>query len=306
MLLQTIVLLTMTQPTVALQPALLAWQRALAGAGAYCTATVVTSPMDVVKTRAQAAKGTQSSSLLVATQMLRKEGMLAFFAGLTPALLMAPAAMVQYTLIDPLRAQLPLYAAALIAGALDITIKCPFDRLKTQMQTNREGTMMSLLLSTVKASGIRGLWAGYAATLVRDLPYLVIKWVVYFQVQLVLQLGPLALIAVEARNLVAGAIAGGVAATAVTPADVIKTRLQVASASGAPAPSSLAIARSVVAEEGVLGLFRGIGPRLTRIPFYTAVTLATFDGIKSYFIHMQSASTGIVAAAAAVATKSEL
>ena len=47
MLLQAIVILTMTQPTVALQPALLAWQRALAGAGAYCTATVVTSPMDV-------------------------------------------------------------------------------------------------------------------------------------------------------------------------------------------------------------------------------------------------------------------
>jgi len=50
--------------------------------------------------------------------MLQKEGAHAFFAGISPALMMAPAAMVQYTLIDPLRAQMPLYAAALIAGAL--------------------------------------------------------------------------------------------------------------------------------------------------------------------------------------------
>ena len=30
-------------------PAILAWQRAVAGAGAYCAATLVSSPLDVVK-----------------------------------------------------------------------------------------------------------------------------------------------------------------------------------------------------------------------------------------------------------------
>ena len=103
------------------------------------------------------------------------------------------------------------------------------------------------------------------------------------QVQVLLSLGPLSSIAVQARNLIAGAIAGGVAATAVTPADVVKTRLQIASSTGV-APSAFSVARSVVAEDGVAGLFRGIGPRLARIPFYTAVTLATFEGIKSVFL----------------------
>ncbi len=72
----------------------------------------------MVKTRSQASKSEKRPSWQVAAQMLQKEGAHAFFAGISPALMMAPAAMVQYTLIDPLRAQMPLYAAALIAGAL--------------------------------------------------------------------------------------------------------------------------------------------------------------------------------------------
>ena len=38
-----------------------------------------------------------------------------------------------------------------------------------------------------------------------------------------------------------------------------------------------------VAEGGVGALFRGLGPRLLRIPIYTAITLATFDFVKDAF-----------------------
>ena len=77
---------------------------------------------------------------------------------------------------------MPLVLAAAIAGALDITIKCPFDQLKTKLQATVSGAKVSasaLLLNTWRSEGVRGLWAGYGATLVRDLPYLIIKWIVY-------------------------------------------------------------------------------------------------------------------------------
>ena len=109
--------------------------------------------------------------------------------------------------------------------------------------------------------------------------------------QSLFSLGPLVSFASEARNLAAGAIAGGVAATAVTPADVIKTRMQVShGVATATAPSSAGVARSVLSESGMRGFFRGIGPRLARIPFYTAVTLATFELIKEAFLSHASAS----------------
>lgn len=315
-LFKVLVLLTMAHAAVSLQAVaqqatLHAWQRSVAGAGAYLAATIVTSPMDVVKTRAQAPGKASRNSVVVALEMLRNEGVASFFSGLTPALFMVPAAMVQYTLIDPLRARFPLYIAAMIAGALDITIKCPFDRLKTQMQNDRSGRSMSALFAdTLKDAGVSGLWAGYTVTLVRDLPYLVIKWLVFAQVQALLNAGPLAVmfpIPPEARNLVAGAVAGGVAATAVTPVDVIKTRLQIASAAtGGSRGSSIAVARSIIAEDGVAGLFSGLGPRLARIPFYTSITLATFEGIKDSFLRGQIPSAAVGVAAAALVGKREL
>ena len=40
-----------------------------------------------------------------------------------------------------------------------------------------------LMHQTVKAHGILGLWAGLGATLARDMPYLVLKWLTYVQMQ---------------------------------------------------------------------------------------------------------------------------
>ena len=274
----------MAEPTHALGAVqIFAWQRAIAGMSAYCAATIVSSPVDVVKCRLQCRHADPSKAappqavLPLMLSMFRAEGPLIFWAGLGPAMLMAPAAMVQYTLMDPLRGMMPLFAAALIAGSLDILIKCPFERLKTQLQGGEKVKATTLLHRTWKANGVRGLWAGLGATLARDVPYLVLKWLTYVQMQ---GFFGLFVANVNAANLLAGAAAGAVAATAVTPADVIKTRLQTSVDKGA---SATAIGRELLAEGGVPALFYGLWPRLMRIPIYTAITLATFDFVKDYF-----------------------
>ena len=148
---------------------LFAWQRAIAGMSAYCAATVVSSPVDVLKTRMQLQQDKADGQGRVAIAMLKKEGPLVFFSGIAPAMMMTPAAIVQYTLMDPLRAIMPLFLAALIAGALDITIKCPFDRVKTKMQgSNSKASTLELLVKAWKEGGARSLWSGYGATLVRS------------------------------------------------------------------------------------------------------------------------------------------
>lgn len=314
----TVLLLTMAHAAVGLQaalaqPVLQAWQRSIAGAGAFSAATILTSPIDCIKTRAQAPGQGSRNSFVVALDMLRNEGVSSFFAGLIPALMMAPAAMLQYSMIDPLRARYPVWLAAIICGVLCISVKCPFDRLKTLMQNDhKQRTMGALFQETLRESGPRGLWTGYTVTLFRDLPYLVLKWVVFAQAQYLLQIGPLATIPLGTRNLLAGAAAGAVSAIAVTPADVIKTRLQLANGSskkdGAPPSKSVfGVTREILAERGVSGLFGGIGPRLARIPIYTSITLATFEAIKDAFLRMQVAGpvAGFAAAAAAV-VKSDL
>ena len=120
----------------------------------------------------------------------------------------------------------------------------------------------------------------------RDLPYLVIKWLVFYQVRNLLAVGVATSWMANAKNALAGGIAGALAATAVTPADVVKTRLQ-AQRSSRPSgtlSSPLEVGKELVAEGGFRALFKGIVPRLARIPLYTAVTLATFELIKAMFV----------------------
>lgn len=130
------VLLASLSPAAALSVApvpIAGWQRALAGAAAYCSATLISSPVDVVKTRLQvtrariplpscsprpshnlahaalcqagshgpAGRGPGASALRVTMHLLRTESLLVFYAGIGPALLMAPAAMVTHISPQP-------------------------------------------------------------------------------------------------------------------------------------------------------------------------------------------------------------
>ena len=59
------------------------------------------------------------------------------------------------------------------------------------------------------------------------------------------------------RNIAAGCLSGGFAAAVTNPVDLIKTRLQ---AKGSPYRSAWHVARSVVAEQGIAGLWAGTTP----------------------------------------------
>ncbi|GLC46282.1 hypothetical protein PLESTB_000994600 [Pleodorina starrii] len=75
----------------------------------------------------------------------------------------------------------------------------------------------------------------------------------------------------------AGTISGAVAAGLTSPTELIKTRLQ---AKGCEAGSAWGVMRQVVAEGGVLALWRGSVPSTARAALLTASQLATYDTVK--------------------------
>ena len=88
---------------------------------------------------------------------------------------MAPGMVIQYTLVDELRRHMPVVPAACIAGAVDITMKTPFERVKTRVQAamesgGGEGGVLGQMARETRANGLTSLWGGYGATLARDLP----------------------------------------------------------------------------------------------------------------------------------------
>ena len=74
--------------------------------------------------------------------------------------------------------------------------------------------------------------------------------------------------------------AGCTSATLTTPLDVVKTRLQVAGAVGAARPSAAAVVRRLLAEDGVAGLFRGLGPRTASVALWGTCMVNAYEGLK--------------------------
>lgn len=80
------------------------------------------------------------------------------------------------------------------------------------------------------------------------------------------------------NSFVAGLSAGAMASGAVTPADVIKTRLQSATPAGVePYRGIINTATRIVANEGVPALYKGVLPRMLVISPLFAITLAIFE-----------------------------
>ena len=199
---------------------------------------------------------------------------------------MAPGMVIQYTLVDELRRHMPVVPAACIAGAVDITMKTPFERVKTRVQAamesgGGEGGVLGQMARETRANGLASLWGGYGATLARDLPYVAIYWCTYDSMRGLLRAdaadrSPSRRVAL---SFLSGVVAGTVAATLVTPADVIKTQIQVR-----PNASVWTVLSGLAARGSVGAFFVGLSARLIRTPLYAGITLSSFETLKMKMI----------------------
>ena len=259
------------------------WERAASACTAYLVATTLTAPLDRVKTTLQSNPNlSRAGARATASMIIRQDGMTGLFRGLGPALAMAPAVALQYTLMDELgQMRMNPLAASLVVGTIDVVARAPFENVKVALQG---GGSASAVLRNARHLGPQTLWRGLGATLVRDLPYTVLFWTSVAALRA--SVAPADASADNGGgngmflNFACGAVAGAFAATLVTPQDAIKTRMQLA------AHRNLAFstaAREAVATGGPTALFAGLSARLLRIPLYSAVTLSTFETMKRAF-----------------------
>uniref|UniRef100_A0A8C6UG73 Solute carrier family 25 member 12 n=1 Tax=Neogobius melanostomus TaxID=47308 RepID=A0A8C6UG73_9GOBI len=267
------------------------------GSIAGATGATAVYPIDLVKTRMQNQRSTGSfvgelmykNSFDCAKKVLRYEGFVGFYRGLLPQLIgVAPEKAIKLTMNDFVRDKfttedgaIPLPAEILAggcAGASQVIFTNPLEIVKIRLQVAGEittGPRVSAL-SVVRELGFLGLYKGAKACFLRDIPFSAIYFPVYAHTKQKLadedgSIGPLQL-------LTAGAIAGVPAASLVTPADVIKTRLQVAARAGQTTYNGVIDCfRKLLREEGFTALWKGAGARVFRSSPQFAVTLVTYE-----------------------------
>lgn len=258
-----------------------------------CGATAV-YPIDLVKTRMQNQRSVLASELMYKnsfdcfSKVLRNEGFVGLYRGLLPQLVgVSPEKAIKLTTNDFMRGkmkdkegEIPLYGEFLsggCGGAAQVMFTNPIEIVKIRMQISGEmaGPKPSAI-SLCRELGLFGLYKGARACFLRDIPFSAIYFPCYAHLKMYL--------ADEngynnwASLLTAATAAGVPAAYLVTPADVIKTRLQVKARRGQQAYRGvLDCARKILAEEGATAFWKGGPARIFRSSPQFGVTLLVYE-----------------------------
>uniref|UniRef100_A0ABD2WES0 EF-hand domain-containing protein n=1 Tax=Trichogramma kaykai TaxID=54128 RepID=A0ABD2WES0_9HYME len=259
-------------------------------------------PIDLVKTRMQNQRtGSFIGELMYKNsfdcckKVIRHEGFFGLYRGLVPQLMgVAPEKAIKLTVNDFVRdkfmdknGQLPLWSEIMsggCAGASQVVFTNPLEIVKIRLQVAGEIASGEKVRAwaVVKELGLFGLYKGARACLLRDVPFSAIYFPMYAHTKTKFAdeggyNTPLSL-------LCAGAIAGVPAAALVTPADVIKTRLQVVARQGQTTYNGLMdCAQKIYKEEGARAFWKGATARVFRSSPQFGVTLFTYELLQRLF-----------------------
>jgi solute carrier family 25 (mitochondrial aspartate/glutamate transporter), member 12/13 len=292
------------------------------GAVAGGLGATVVYPIDMVKTRMQAqrsvvagaaassasASAAASSKVGAATRMLYKnsldcfakivsrEGVRGLYSGIGPQLVgVAPEKAIKLTVNDLLRnlfgrigaedkIHLPLEVlAGGGAGASQVLFTNPLEivKIRLQMQGQLRAVERRAAMNICRELGFAGLYKGASACLLRDVPFSMIYFPTYAQLKTAFSTDEGS--TTSYGLLAAGTIAGAPAAGLTTPADVIKTRLQVEARPGEPVYTGIRDCFwKIVNSEGPTALWKGCGARMLRSSPQFGCTLLTYELLQQY------------------------
>ncbi|KAI8078950.1 mitochondrial carrier domain-containing protein [Gilbertella persicaria] len=177
------------------------------------------------------------------------------------------------------------------AGAIEGVATYPTEYVKTRLQLQAGGKLqpgelkfagpIDCLVKTVRTHGVSTIYTGVSALAIGNAAKAGVRFLTYDQIANALrdQDGKLS----GLRSVLAGLGAGMTeAALVVTPSETIKTKLIHDRNSAAPKYKGLVHGtKSIIAQEGLGGIYRGVGPVMARQGANSAVRFTSYSYFKS-------------------------
>jgi solute carrier family 25 S-adenosylmethionine transporter 26 len=247
---------------------------ALSGALAGTTVDALLFPLDTIKTRLQSFKFIQSG------------GFRNIYSGFSIAFLAsAPSAALFFTAYQQIRSD-SFILAATVGEIAACVVRVPTDNIKQRMQIGQQKLILPLVKIMYRDLGFWGFYKGYGMTIFREIPFAAIQFTLYeslkkrFANPTSFELGA------------CGFLAGGIAAAATTPLDVIKTRVMLSSKvllrliQMGRHSSIPHVVKYIIAQRGYGGFLTGIGPRMLWISIGGSIFLGSFEFYTKMFHHL--------------------
>lgn len=178
-----------------------------------------------------------------------------------------------------------------IASCLAETCTMPVDVVKVRLQMDGAGGQnlyrgpIDCAIKLVRAEGPPGLFKGLPPALARQATYGSLRFGLYSPIRncLGVQPGTPQTEIPLWKKILAGGTSGALASAVANPTDLLKVRLQTdGQIMGKPKRyTGMGNAFiSIVQEEGIFGLWKGVGPTVGRATVVAAAELATYDEVK--------------------------
>ena len=303
------------------------WQGFACGLAGACSAELVTTPLDLVKTRLQVATelgrpparaGYGGGWVAALRAIVRDEGAAELYRGLQPALLrQATYGSLRVGLYEPTKAALAALGAApglptkllagMCCGGAAAALCCPTDVAKVRMQVEglatgagarRYASALHALRSIHAAEGLRGLYAGALPTAQRAAVVAAVELASYDELKEAL-VARGALGAQDAStHLLASVSAGFLSALAASPTDVVKSRLMnqprdAATGRGLRYSGALDCLRQSVRAEGAAALWKGLWPAFARQGPHCVVNFLVIEQLRMRFFATGGGAEGV-------------
>ncbi|KAK4747351.1 hypothetical protein SAY87_026388 [Trapa incisa] len=260
---------------------------------------------DTVKTKLQTRGASQiySSTLDAIVKTFQKDGILGFYSGISAVIVGSTASSAIYfgtcEFGKSILSKLGNYPPVLIpptAGAMgnivSSAVMVPKELITQRMQAGAKGRSWEVLLRILEKDGILGLYAGYSATLLRNLPAGVLSYSSFEYLKAAVLARTKQANLEPIQSVCCGALAGAISASLTTPLDVVKTRLMT-QIHGEAANKVAAVmytgvratVRQILKEEGLIGFTRGMGPRVVHSACFSALGYFAFETARLSILH---------------------
>ncbi|KAK1307687.1 Mitochondrial uncoupling protein 3 [Acorus calamus] len=264
-------------------------QKLLMAAASAAAAETATFPIDLAKTRLQLHNESltrrPTNAFRVASDLVRSEGLLSLYRGLSPALLRhlfyTPLRIVSYELLRPSSDSLASRAfAGGASGVLAQVVASPADLVKVRMQADgrRYSSAPDALMKIVRSEGLGGLWRGVVPNAQRAFLVNMGELTCYDYSKRRILNGGLCEDNLYAHTL--ASVASGLCSTMMScPADVVKTRMMNQGVERVYRGSLDCLVRTVRAE-GFGALWKGFFPTWARLGPWQFVFWVSYEQLR--------------------------
>ena len=270
------------------------WQSIIAGGSARAISQAITYPMDAMRTLAQTRKGAKKLADLGAGVLVS--------GCLSTSAFAFPTGAIQFTVFAGVKKSLTSLvgtttgatgtAVAMVSSACASLCSCavgvPQEVLKQRLVTNIYPNFRTAVKTIFTTEGITGFYTGWAPTVARNLPYVVITFTTFnhWKTSYIRRQEELGLdTTLDTKTAMKFGVGAALIGTLVTqPIDVVKTRMMTQAASNlTPYPNAFACVKDIIATEGIGNFGKGLIPRACYIGPLWALQFSLNEKIGKYF-----------------------